>query len=130
MEAGGDMNLVGAWAAVAVTVLLTVYGQIMIKMRVLHAGAMGNDLGDKLFFLAKILLDPWVLSGLLGAFLAGFSWMAAMTRLQLSVAYPFTSLAFILIVVLSAGFLHETIKPMQLGGIGLVIFGLIIIARA
>jgi drug/metabolite transporter (DMT)-like permease len=66
----------------------------------------------------------------LGAFLAGFSWMAAMTRLQLSVAYPFTSLAFILIVVLSAGFLHETIKPMQLGGIGLVIFGLIIIARA
>lgn len=124
------MSLVGAWAAVVVTVLLTVYGQIMIKMRVLHAGAMGSDLGDKLVFLAKMLVDPWVLSGLLGAFLAGFSWIAAMSRLQLSVAYPFTSLAFILVVVLSASFLHETIKPMQLGGIGLVIFGLIIIARA
>ncbi|MDY0884074.1 EamA family transporter [Dongia soli] len=124
------MSLVGAWAAVAVTVLLTVYGQIIIKMRVLQAGAIGSGLSDKLVFLAKIFLDPWVLSGLLGALLAGFSWMAAMTRLPLGVAYPFTSLAFILVVVLSAMLLHETIKPMQLAGIGLVICGLIVVARA
>ncbi len=124
------MSLVGAWVAVAVTVLLTVYGQIVIKLRVLHAGAMGSSIEDKAVFLAKMLLDPWVLSGLFGAFFAGFAWMAAMTRLPLSLAYPFTSLAFVLVVIISAIFLQEQVKLMQVAGIGLVICGLILIARA
>jgi hypothetical protein len=54
--------------AVAVPILLTIYGQIMIKLRVLQAGAMGAGLDERAIFLTKISLDPWVLSGLFGAF--------------------------------------------------------------
>ncbi len=124
------MSLINAWIAVGLTVLLTVYGQIIIKIRVLHAGAVGSGLYDKALFIAKLLIDPWVLSGIFGAFLAGLSWMAAMTRLPLSQAYPFTSLAFILVVIVSALFLQEHIKLLQVAGIGFVICGLILVARA
>jgi len=122
------MTTFGAWAAVALTIALTIFGQIVIKIRVLHAGPMGDDLGAKLHFLSLLLRDPWVISGYVGALLASFAWMTAMTRLQLSTAYPFTSLAFIIVVGISGIYLGERIQPIQLIGTALVILGLVMVA--
>jgi len=46
-----------------------------------------------------LLLNPWIISGLAAALLASVTWMAAMTRLPLSHAYPFTTLAFVLVML-------------------------------
>ena len=81
------------------TVLLTVYGQIVIKWQVNLAGAMPIDLSNKVSFMIRLLLNPWIISGLLGAFLASLSWMAAMTKFPLSYAYPFVSLSFVLLLI-------------------------------
>jgi len=111
---------------VALTVALTVYGQIVIKWQVLKAGAFPLDPGDKARFLAALLLNPWVMSALAAALLASISWMAAMTRLELSHAYPFTSLAFVLVLLGSAWFFGEPITPLKVTGVVLVVLGLAI----
>ena len=49
---------------VALTVGLTVYGQIAIKWQVLEAGPFPADPGDKIRFLVRLLANPWVLSAL------------------------------------------------------------------
>lgn len=108
------------------TVLLTVYGQIAIKWQVLEAGAFPTDPGDKIRFLVRLLANPWVLSALAAALLAAVSWMAAMTRLELSHAYPFMSLAFVLVMVCSALFFSEPITPFKIIGIALVVLGIVI----
>ncbi len=108
------------------TVLLTVYGQIAIKWQVLEAGSFPADPGEKLWFLARLLANPWVLSALAAGLLASVSWMAAMTRLELSHAYPFMSLAFILVMVCSAWFFSEPITPLKLIGTALVVLGIVI----
>ena len=111
---------------VACTVLLTVYGQIAIKWQVLQAGPIPVDSSDKVWFFVKLLLNPWVLSAFAAALLASVCWMAAMTRLDLSHAYPFMSLAFILVMVASAFFFGDTITLLKVVGIGLVVLGLIV----
>lgn len=116
------MNLV----YVGTTIVLTVYGQVVIKWQVLNAGAFPDPASEKIVFLLRLLLNPWVLSAFAAALLASISWMAAMTRLELSRAYPFMSLAFILVLVASSVFFQEPITPPKIIGIALVVVGLTI----
>ena len=115
-----------SYAYVLCTVLLTVYGQIAIKWQVLEAGPFPADAGEKVRFLARLLANPWVLSALAAGLLASVSWMAAMTRLELSHAYPFMSLAFVLVMVCSAGFFNEPLTLLKVTGITLVVLGIVV----
>ena len=75
-------------------IILTVYGQMILKWRVAQYGALPADIYEKLKFIIFLLIDPFILSGLLAAFLASLSWMAAMTKFEISYAYPFMSFKF------------------------------------
>ena len=115
-----------SYVYVLCTVLLTVYGQIVIKWQVLEAGALPEDAGQKIEFLGRLMLNPWILSGLAAALLAAVTWMAAMTKLPLSHAYPFTTLAFVLVMVLSGLIFHEAITPLKMAGAALLVLGIVI----
>ncbi len=111
---------------VVLAIILTVYGQIVIKWQVLRAGALPGDAFSKVQFLIHLVLNPWVLSAFLAAFLASVTWMAAMTKLQLSHAYPFMSLAFVLVILFSHVFFGEQVTTLKVAGILLVVLGLAI----
>ena len=112
------------------TILLTVYGQIVIKWQASLAGTLPSAPIEKVWFLFHLLLNPWILSGLVSAFLAAISWMAAMTKFQLSYAYPFTGLSFVLVLLAGAFIFREPIALPRLIGTGLVIAGIIIGSQA
>ena len=114
---------------ISITILLTVYGQLVIKWQVLKAGTFPEVAGEKLWFLVHLLLNPWVISAYLAALLASVTWMAAMTKLQLSHAYPFMSLAFVFVLIFSGLFFHEPITQPKIIGVVLVIIGLAIGSR-
>ncbi len=73
---------------ILITIVLTVYGQLVVKWQVSLAGAFPAANGEKVIFLAKLLINPWVMSGMAAALLAGVAYMAALTQLELSQAYP------------------------------------------
>lgn len=108
------------------TILLTVYGQLVIKLQVNKAGAFPDSGWGKLAFLLCLLLNPWVISAFLAALLASVAWMAAMTKLPLSYAYPFMSLAFVLVMVFSCVLFNEPITLSKTIGLTLIIAGLAI----
>jgi uncharacterized membrane protein len=111
------------------TVLLTVYGQMIIKWRVGQFGAIPGPTSDKLSYFAGLLIDPGVLSGLAAAFLAAVAWMAVMSKFDLSYAYPFISLNFVIVVVLSCLAFHEALTPPKLIGVTLIVLGTIVASR-
>jgi len=112
------------------TILFTVYGQIILKWRISGVGELPKFFNDKIIFLIKLLFDPWVFSGFFSAFIASFFWMAAMTKFDLSYAYPFMSFAFILVLVLSAFLFNETITWQKLVGLFLITLGIIVTSRS
>jgi len=111
---------------VACTVLLTVYGQLVIKWQVLAAGPLPDATGDKVLFLAQLLLNPWIVSALVAALAAAMTWMAAMTRLDLSHAYPFLSTVFVLVPLLSVVLFNEPVTTPKVLGLALVVAGIVI----
>jgi uncharacterized membrane protein len=90
------------------TLILTVFGQLVIKWRVEKLGALPDGILAKGKALFLFSLDPFVLSGYLSALLASFFWIAALTKLELSRAYPMMSLAPGLVFLLSLIFLGES----------------------
>jgi drug/metabolite transporter (DMT)-like permease len=108
------------------TVLLTVYGQIIIKWRVLQAGALPEPLDERARFLLLLFLDPWVMSALAAAVIAAALWMAAMTQLPLSQAYPLVSLAFVLVLIASGVFFQEPITAWKIVGTALIVLGILV----
>ncbi len=110
------------------TIIGTVYGQLVIKWRMSLKGQMPDEstVVDKLYFMVNAFMDLWIISGLAAAFLASFCWAAAMTKFELSFAYPFMSLSFVLVFILSMFIFGELFTWAKFTGICLIILGLIV----
>jgi multidrug transporter EmrE-like cation transporter len=111
------------------TVLLTVYGQIILKWRIRFKGALPATAIGKFHYFFYLLIDPWVMSGLFAAFIAGLCWMAALTKFEVSYAYPFTSLGFVLVLILGAFLFGEAVTVTKVAGIILIIAGILVASR-
>jgi multidrug transporter EmrE-like cation transporter len=114
---------------VAMTILLTVYGQVALKWQVGAAGALPADWPGRLRYLGALLAQPVVLSAFAAAFGAALCWMLAISKLELSHAYPFVSLSFVLVLLLSALFFGEPLSLEKVLGVALIIAGVAVGSR-
>jgi drug/metabolite transporter (DMT)-like permease len=124
------MSLAGAWISVGLMIVLTVYAQVMLKMRVVAAGAAEPSLAGILGYLTRLLLDPLVISCFASGFLGALFWMVAISRLSLAVAYPFIALTIAAVVFVNAVVLGEPVRPLHIVGIVLIGAGLVAITQA
>jgi uncharacterized membrane protein len=111
------------------TIGFTVYGQLILKWRIAKLGVLPNDAYEKLKFLILLLFDPAIFSGFAAAFIASLAWMAAMTKFDLNHAYPFMSLNFVIVLVLSGWLLSEPVTLQKSLGITLIVIGTLVAAR-
>jgi uncharacterized membrane protein len=111
------------------TIGFTVYGQLILKWRIAKFGVLPTDSFEKLKFLVSLLFDPAIFSGFFAAFLASLAWMAAMTKFDLSHAYPFMSLNFVVVLLLSGWLLNEPVTLQRVLGVTLIVLGTVVAAR-
>jgi multidrug transporter EmrE-like cation transporter len=111
------------------TVVCTVYSQLVMRWQVGAAGELPSDGPGKVRFIATLLVNPWVLSGIVATFFAGVSWMLAMTRFEISYAYPFVSLNYVIILAASILLFNESLSPPKIMGTVLVIVGIVVISK-
>lgn len=112
------------------TILLTVYGQIVLKWRLNLKGAMPEGWTAKLYYFWEVFWDFWVISSFAAAFLASFTWIAALTKFDLSFAYPFTSLAFVMVMFLSYYLFYEPLSWQKIVGTLLIVVGTVLVAKS
>jgi multidrug transporter EmrE-like cation transporter len=112
------------------TIFFTVVGQITIKWRITKFGSLPSDQWDKVIFMIKLLMDPFIIASLFSAFISSFFWMAAATKFDISYAYPITSLSFVFIFILSIFLFHEPFSFQKLLGLALIILGVIVTSRS
>jgi multidrug transporter EmrE-like cation transporter len=110
-------------------IVLTVCGQLILKWQVAKAGAFPESFPERVAFLLRLVLNPWIIGGLFAGFLAFLCWMATMTKFELSYAYPFMSLAFALVLLSSALLFHEAVTMPKMIGVLLIMAGIIIAGR-
>lgn len=83
----------------------------------------------KFSLLMHVVFDPFIFSGLIATFASGLFWMATMTKLDISFAYPFTSLGFVLVLLFSYFLLGESLNAYKIIGVLVIILGIIIASR-
>lgn len=113
---------------ISLTVMLTVYGQLILKWQIDMSGAIVAGSSSKAELLLKLLLNPWIISGLGSAFAASLFWMLALTKLPLSTAYPLTATGFILVLGLSALFLGESLSFWKILGTLMIVSGIVAVS--
>lgn len=118
-----------AWAMVLATTLLTCYGQLVLKWQV------GKQVQVPFHFmeawppLLQMLARPWVISAFVAGFGASLCWMLAISRLELSRAYPFMALNFLFVALVSVPLFGEVLTVPKLIGLTLVVIGLVFISQ-
>ncbi len=110
---------------IAIPVILLAFGQVLLKRQAAVAGA--SPAGG-LDYLKSLLAQPafWLAVALAGA--SFVAWMLVLRRVPLSIAYPFVSLSFPLVALLSVVVLGERVGALQLVGLGLIVAGVAISA--
>jgi len=102
-------------------IFFTVIGQLLVKK-----GAV--DLREAQSIWAYTY-NVFIVLGFLAAFLAAFSWIKALQNYNLSYAYPFMSLSFPLVSILSIFVFNEEIRVNQWVGLCIILFGLYLGSR-
>jgi len=113
------------------TLFFTVYGQLILKWRIGKLAFALPDGGvfDKFMALVRLIFDPFIFSGFISAFIASMFWMAAMTKFEITQAYPFMSLAPAIVFILGVWLLNETFTYGKVIGLVLIILGTIITVK-
>ncbi len=117
------------FVAAGMTVMLTVYGQGVVKWRVDRAGDAPDEVPQQLTWALELLLDPWIWTVAVAVVVASIAWLAAISRLELSIAYPLMSTSLILVVLLGVLAFDEPLTNAKIGGAVLVLVGLVIANR-
>jgi drug/metabolite transporter (DMT)-like permease len=105
-------------------------GQLILKMGMMQVGRIGVvEISRPLTTLGTVFSNPLILVALPlygGALLI---WLIVLSRLQLSFAYPFLALNYVLNALLAQAILGEHISLVRWMGIGLICSGVILITR-
>lgn len=80
--------------------------------------------------LLAFLQSPAVLAGLAMYGVGTLIWLSVLARLDLSLAYPFVGLSFVLTAILGHFIFHEAFNPARVLGTALVIAGVVLVARS
>jgi multidrug transporter EmrE-like cation transporter len=115
---------------ILLTVIFTVIGQIMLKWRMDKLGALPSELFNKILFLAKAFMDPFIIISLGSAFIASVFWMAAMTKFDISYAYPFMSLSYVIVLVASFVLFKEPITMYKIAGLLCIAVGIVLTSKS
>jgi len=84
---------------------------------------------DKFALAFSMLLNPYIMIALVLTLLSGVTWMIAMTKFEISYAYPFTILGLVFVTIFSVILFGESVNIYKIGGIILIVFGVIVISK-
>jgi undecaprenyl phosphate-alpha-L-ara4N flippase subunit ArnF len=116
---------------IANTIIFTVYGQMILKWRIktLNWVMTEGDILDKVKCYLGLLFDPFILSGFVSAFIASICWTMAMSKFEITKAYPFMSLSPAIVFLLGVLVLKETFTIGKVIGLVLIILGIIVTVK-
>lgn len=118
MSAASLALLLFAVAAAATGQVLLKHG---MKLATESAGKGGGSLA------IKAATSPWVILGLAVFAVSAVAWLATLSRLPLSIAYPFNALGYLAILTASTVILNERTNLWTWIGTSCVVLGLVIV---
>jgi drug/metabolite transporter (DMT)-like permease len=109
----------GIWAVALFSISLSAFAQLLMKI------GMSSTLAENSMF--AVATNPYVAGGFAAYGIGAVLWLKVLSRVDLSLAYPLVSLAFVMVAVLSWLVLGERLSAGRIMGIGLIVIGVALI---
>ena len=106
-------------------VIAAATGQLMLKHGMTGVAEIVNRDGGSV--LLRAATAPWVIGGLAVFGISALAWLTTLSRVPLSVAYPFNAVGLLIVVGSSVVVLHEKVSPLAWLGVLAVFGGLILV---
>lgn len=117
-------------ALILFTVTLSACAQLALKLGV-GAQSFRNAMADGVVHtLFAAALNPLIWTGILIYVLSVALWLWVLSKVDLSVAYPFVGVSFVLTMLFGGIFLSESITPMRIAGTLLIVAGCALVGRS
>lgn len=113
-----------AVAVLLLAISLGAAGQILLKSGLSQLGSHPRPL----VVLASIFTNLRVFGGFFCYGVSSLFYLLALSRLDLSYAYPMIALGYVIVTYLSWQFLGETVPSLRIVGLGIIILGVIVMA--
>jgi multidrug transporter EmrE-like cation transporter len=111
-------------------VLLNAVAQLLLKAGTNAVGHFEFSVDNLLPIGMKFAFEPHVAGGLTCYVVSVVVWIMALSRVEVSIAYPMLSLGYILNAAAAWYFFGEAVSIMRLTGMGIIIIGVYIVARS
>lgn len=123
------MNAV-SFGLVLFGVLLNAAAQLLLKAGTNAIGHFSFDKSNILPVGWQLATEPHILGGLTCYVISVVVWIMALSRVEVSIAYPMLSIGYVVNAAAAYYLFGEAVTPMRLIGIGIIILGVYIVARS
>lgn len=113
-------------------VVLNAAAQLLLKAGASSAGQISMNAGPQALWNTALSLarHPGVVGGLACYVVSVVLWIVALSRVEVSVAYPMLSIGYVLNALLAWWLFGENLNPQRWLGIAVIIVGVVLVARS
>ncbi|MEZ5808242.1 MAG: transporter [Zhengella sp.] len=112
------------------TVMTNAAAQLMLKYGMLQLGELSFAGVNPVLKLLQIVFSPWIFFGLCVFVISMASHLYVLSKVELSFAYPFLSLAYVAVAVFAYYVFSEDLNALRMAGIGFICIGTVLIAQS
>lgn len=118
------------WLLILGAVLLGTLAQLLLKAGTNAVGLFAFSSANLLPVGWQLISQPLILGGILAYGLSLIVWILALSRIEVSIAYPMVSIGYALTAIAAWQLLGESLSAMRIAGIGVILVGVWIVARS
>ena len=112
------------------TVMTNAAAQLMLKYGMMQMGELTFAGVNPVLKILQIVFSPWIFFGLCVFVISMASHLFVLSKVDLSFAYPFLSLAYVAVAVFAFYVFGEDLNYLRVAGIGFICVGTILIAQS
>ena len=115
---------------ILIGVLLNAGAQLALKAGVRNVGHFEFSAANALPIGWQLATNPFIITGLSCYVISVVVWILALSRVEVSVAYPMLSIGYVVNAILAWQLFGEALTTQRVAGIGIIIVGVFLIARS
>ena len=119
-----------SFSLVMTGVLLNAAAQLLLKSGTNSVGVFEFSAYNVVPVGWKIATQPYILAGIGCYVISVVVWILALSRAEVSVAYPMLSIGYVVNAVAAWYLFGEAVTPVRLAGIAIIVLGVFIVARS
>lgn len=117
-------------AIILITVSLSAFAQLLFKLGMDKLNQENIEFTRSIYSVLHALFSPLVFSGLIVYGVSVIAWLWVLSKVDLSIAYPFVGISFIFTLLMGIFLLNESLNGYKIAGTVMIAVGCFLVSKS